>query len=163
MIAPLSSQYRTRTQHPVAAYRVGVDQPGRVGTNDRLEWNRDPLGGRLLYTYWSKLPAAGIFDLERGDKVHNRRGRRPNHRLHVDVLHNGLLLLRHAVLRLLGIVGLADTTGRAAGKRVRRGAALRGRTIRVYGEESGLVLRRGKPDHRRDHQPDTNPERDCGA
>ena len=165
MIAPLSSQYRTRTQHPVAAYRVGIDRPGRLDTNDRLEWNRDPIGGRLLHTHWSKLPAAGVNLAERGDKVHRRRERRSGHRIHVDVLHNGFLVLRHAVLRLFRIVGVADATERAAGKRVRRGPALRGRSVRVYGEESGLVLRRGKPDHQRDRQsdPDTNAERDCGS
>ncbi len=167
MIAPLSSQYRTRTQHPVAAYRVGIDRAGRLDTNDRLEWNRDPIGGRLLHTHWSQLPAARINLAERGDKVHRRRGRRSGHRLHVDVLHNGLLLLRHAVLRLFRIVGFSDTRERSASKRVRRGPALRGGSVRVYGQESGLVLRRGKPDHQRDHQSDTNTrayaERDCGA
>lgn len=165
MIAPLSSQYRTRTQHPLAAYRISVDRPGRLDTNDRLEWNRDPIGGRLVHTDWSQLPAVRFNLAERGDEVHSRRGRRSAHRLHVDVLHNGLLVLRHAILRLFRIVGLADTTERAAGKRVRRGPALRGRSVRVYGEESGLVLRSGKPRHRRDHQSDSNTvaDPDCGA
>ncbi len=39
---------------------------------------------------------------------------------------------------------VVDTTVRTAGKRVRRGPALRGRSVRVYGEESGLVLIRIK-------------------
>ncbi len=173
MIAPLSSQYRTRTQHPLAAYRVSVERPGRLDVNDRLKWNVDPIGGRLIHTDWSQLPSARINLAERGNKIHHRRGNRSGHRIHVGFLHNGLLVLRHAVLRLFRIVGFSDTRERSAGKRIRRGPALRGGSVRVYGEESGLVLRRGKPDHQRDHQSDTNAdadansraysERDCGA
>ena len=167
MIAPLSSQYRTRTQHPLAAYRVSVERPGRLDANDRLKWNRNTVGGRLVHTDWSQLPSARINLAERGNKIHNHRGNRSDHRIHVDLLHNGLLVLRHAVLRLFRIVGLANATERSASKRIRRGPALRGGSLRIYGKEPGLVLRRGKPDHQRDHQSDTNTrayaERDCGA
>lgn len=165
MIAPLSSQYRTRTQHPLAAYRVSVDGPGRLDTNDRLEWNRDPTGGRLVHTDWSRLPAVRFNLAERGDKVHDPRGRRPTSRLHVAFLYNRLLVLRHAVLRFVRGLGLIDAPEHKGRKRVHRSPAPRGRKLRVYGEESGLVLRDGKPRHQRDHQSNSNTvaDPDCGA